>query len=375
MRFAVPALLWSLFTLGQPFPARVELEPVRVAPGGRGFVLAPSGDPFVPWGVNYSTSKRLIEDFWDDEWATVEQDFAEMKRLGANVVRVHLQFPKFMDAPDRPNAHALEQLGRLLKLAERMGLHLDLTGLACFRKEDVPGWYDALAEKDRWAAQARFWEAVAGVGAGSPAVFCYDLMNEPLAPPGWRKPGDGVEWLAGKLGPFYFLQRISLDAAGRDRTDVAVAWVRAMKAAIRRKDKEHLITVGMLPSTPQWGHFSGFVPAKVGPELDFVSVHIYPESKKQDEALATLKGFVVEGKPLVIEETFPLACSAAELRQFLLATRGTAHGWIGHYEGVTPEELEETRRAGTITLPEQFMLDWLNLFREVKGEMLRPAPQ
>ena len=34
-------------------------------------------------------------------------------------------------------------------------------------------------EPARWAAQARFWAEVAKVCATSPAVFCYDLMNEP----------------------------------------------------------------------------------------------------------------------------------------------------------------------------------------------------
>jgi len=29
-------------------------------------------------------------DYWEDEWATVEKDFHEMRRPGANVVRVHL---------------------------------------------------------------------------------------------------------------------------------------------------------------------------------------------------------------------------------------------------------------------------------------------
>ena len=39
-------------------------------------------------------------------------------------------------------------------------------------------------------AQARFWEAVATRCAGSPAVFCFDLMNEPVVPGGRREPGE-----------------------------------------------------------------------------------------------------------------------------------------------------------------------------------------
>jgi hypothetical protein len=73
-----------------------------------------------------------------------------MKKLGANVVRVHLQLGKFMDGPDKPNAKALDHLAKLVRLAETTGLYLNLTGLGCYHKKDVPAWYDKLAEKDRW---------------------------------------------------------------------------------------------------------------------------------------------------------------------------------------------------------------------------------
>src|SRR5436309_2524198 len=98
------ALPLLLATSGTTRPA--EMEPVRVAPDGKGFVLVNSGvspRPFHPWGLNYGNKGRLIEDFWETEWPTVERDFREMKSLGANVVRVHLQLGKFMSAADRPN--------------------------------------------------------------------------------------------------------------------------------------------------------------------------------------------------------------------------------------------------------------------------------
>ena len=62
-----------------------------------------------------------------------------MKQLGANVVRIHLQLGKFMDGPDKPNEKALDRLGKLVALAERTRLYLDLTGLGCYHKKDVPG--------------------------------------------------------------------------------------------------------------------------------------------------------------------------------------------------------------------------------------------
>ena len=104
----------------------------------------------------------------------------------ANVVRVHLQLGKFMKDRETPDERSLARLGKLLELAGRTGLYLDLTGLGCYHKKDVPAWYDALTEKERWTVQARFWEAVAERCAHSPAVFCYDLMNEPVVPGGLR---------------------------------------------------------------------------------------------------------------------------------------------------------------------------------------------
>src|SRR5580693_3255949 len=81
--------------------AATALEKVAVRKDGSGFVLTPSGAPFTPWGFNQDRDyqHRLLEEYWSTEWPTVEQDFREMKKLGANVVRIDLQFAGFMDAP------------------------------------------------------------------------------------------------------------------------------------------------------------------------------------------------------------------------------------------------------------------------------------
>ena len=143
---------------------RDDMPLVHVSKDRKGFVLEPSGSPFVPWGLNYDhdSEGRLIEDYWEAEWPTVETHFDQMKKMGANVVRVHLQLGKFMDGPEKPNARGRIRLGKLLELAKRLRLYLDLTGLGCYHKKDVPAWYDKLSEKDRWGVQARFWQAVAG---------------------------------------------------------------------------------------------------------------------------------------------------------------------------------------------------------------------
>ena len=96
-----------------------EMPWVRVADDKRGFVLSDSAKPFVPWGFNYDHDEtgRLLEDYWEKEWPKVEEDFQEMKQLGANVVRIHLQTARFMIGPETANEANLERLGLLVALA------------------------------------------------------------------------------------------------------------------------------------------------------------------------------------------------------------------------------------------------------------------
>ena len=339
-------------------PAKCEqLQWAGVSEDKQSFALEKSGERFVPWGFNYDHDEdgRLLEDYWHSEWDTIEQDFREMKQLGANVVRIHLQVGKFMQGPNEPNEASLEQLVRLVSLAERLQLYLDVTGLGCYHKKDVPGWYDELSEQQRWDVQARFWEAIAKRCAGNPAIFCYDLMNEPVV--GGR--GKRTDWLGPAFAGKHFVQFIALQQDSRDRVDIAVQWIRKLSAAIRKHDRHHLITVGLVPwSLERKGLTSGFVPEKIAGELDFISVHLYPERGKLAEAMQTLAGFSV-GKPLVIEETFPLKCPMVELERFIEDSRKYACGWIGFYWGKTPEEYRGSGR-----IQDALMLSWLEFFKK-----------
>jgi hypothetical protein len=219
----------------------------------------------------------------------------------------------------------------------------------------VPPWYDLLSEPERWKVQARFWEAVAAQCTQSPAVFCYDLMNEPVVPGGKRNAGD---WLGPAFAGKHFVQCITLDQAGRPRPQIARQWIQTLGAAIRKQDPHRSITVGLVPwSLDRPGLTSGFVPKELAGELDFLSVHIYPESSQPREALETLAGFAV-GKPVVVEEMFPLRCSAAELERFIDGSRGLASGWVGFYWGKTPEECRRSK-----TIADAIVLSWLELFQ------------
>lgn len=314
---------------------------VKVSADRSHFVLS-TGERFTPWGFNYlGLHDHLAEEDWHTPggWQCIEKDFREMKLHGANVVRWHLQFETYLAAPDEAKPDQLARLRKLLDLARTTGLYLDLTGLNCFRKSRIPAWYDALPEAERWASQAAFWEAVAGACAGHPAVWCYNLMNEPVI--GEPKPGEHP-WLTGELGGFHFVQRVSRKPAGRDRDRIAEAWVTLLVNAIRKHDRQALVTVGEIPWSQIWPNAKPvFYTAGTAAQLDFVSVHLYPGRNQLEKDKAALAAYEI-GKPLVVEETFPLNCTLADMDAFMDATAGTVDGWVGHYFGATVAE----HRAG-----------------------------
>jgi hypothetical protein len=362
---AVVALLGltSVAGVAPPPTPPTPLEAIQISADGRGFAFVGSGRPFAPWGFNYDhdPAGRLLEDYWENEWTTVEADFREMKELGANVVRVHLQFGRFMRGPADPDPAALRRLRDLVALAERTGLYLNLTGLACYHKADVPSWYETLGEEPRWAAQAEFWPAIARTCRDSPAIFCYDLMNEPVVP-GAAEPR--TDWLGPAFAGKHFVQFITLDRRNRPTYEIAVTWIRRLTAAIRRHDPRPLITVGLVHwSLDRPGLRSGFIPDKIAGELDFLAVHLYPERGKLAEAMDTLRGFAI-GKPVVIEETFPLKCTQAELGEFIAQSRSLAAGHFGFYWGKTIGEL-----SPATTVAETITRQWLEYFQAEAARM------
>ncbi len=331
-------------------PSSREMPRVRVSDDGAGFVLAETNHPFVPWGFNYlGQFKRLAEDDWETDagWRRIEKDFREMRKLGANVVRWHLQFETYMKAADQPDFEQLARLNRLLKLARSTGLYLDLTGLNCYRIQQIPTWYDKLSEAYRWKAQAVFWASVAKACTGDSVVFCYDLMNEPVI----SKPGaEDHPWVGGELEGFHFVQRISNRPDGRETKDIAEAWVRLLVETIREHDKETLTTVGVIPWAFVWPKAKPvFYSPQVIRRLDFVSIHVYPKSNRLQEELDALAVYDL-GKPLVIEETFPMNCSVADLDKFVDGATKRVDGWIAHYFGHTVSEHRDgSRPTGPLT--------------------------
>jgi hypothetical protein len=322
--------------LGQPAVPRIAVS------GGR-FVVSGSGETFTPYGFNYDRDwqYRLIEEYWGEDWDKVEQDFARLEALRANVVRIHLQYRLFMDGPSSPNETNLSRLKDLVVLAERHGIYLDVVGLGSYRPERDPAWYVELSEQQRWAAQATFWGTIAEALAGRPGVFAFNLMNEPIVAGERLEPGAWVP--PEEIEGLHYVHYITLDPAGRDRADIAVAWIRQMTRAIRAHDRQRLITVGVFPlfGVPD---ASGFAPRRIAQEVDFIAVHLYPEAGRVDETLRLLAAYDA-GTPVLIEEVFPLNGGIDDYRKFLEGSRAIADGWVSFYWG---EPAQDEPRAGLV---------------------------
>lgn len=83
---------------------------------------------------------------------------------------------------------------------------------------------------------------------------------------------------------------------------------------------------------------------EIAPEVDFLAVHVYPDKGKVNVAIDSLRRYQV-GKPIVVEETFPMKGSPAEWRDFLELSRGIAQGWLGQYWSLSPQDLEDSKNV------------------------------
>ena len=413
------------------------LPKISVSPDGRGFVTA-EGKPFVPLGVNYfrpgtGWAPKVWKQF--DAEAT-RRDFALMKDLGVNCVRVFLTYGSFFTSPDRLDPEGLAKLDQFLQIAEETGIYVHPTGPDHW--EGIPAW----VPRDR-IADSQMLEAIGAVLAASRGAlsrptralrlrlvertcgsvgYARDARPvEPVAPdtvcrrqspspkPGMSRPGE-IRW--GEVEPPSDREppgsRRLLDYQ-RFREQIADQWTARQVAAIKKADPAALVTVGMiqwsvpviLPSVQQ---YAAFRPARQAPMLDFLEIHFYPlatgfyEYKPDDELqnLAYLQSVVREtaahDKPVVVAEfgwygggkltidngRHPPASEddqARWCRGAVEATAGLATGWLnwGLYDH--PEARDVTELTGLLTSGGQ-PKSWAREFQKLAARFAQqPVPQ
>lgn len=322
------------------------LPKVKIAKDGRSFETE-VGRPFVPFGVNYyrpgtGWAPQVWKQF--DAEAT-RKDFARMKEMGINCVRVFLSYGSFYSDPGALRQEGLDKFDQFLDLAEKAGIYIHPTGPDHW--EGLPDWRPvAVADQRTVQFLAQFWELFAARYRGRHVIFAYDLKNEPTVE--WQSEGILPQWNAwlekkygssekvasawgttnqiefGKFAvppPKNALRSRELLDFQSFREDLADEWTRRQVVAIKAADPEALVTVGFLQSSVPsqvWGginHYAGFRPEQQARMLDFLEIHFYPldhgayeyKSEKDELAnLAYLEGVVREvarvGKPVVLAE-------------------------------------------------------------------------
>jgi hypothetical protein len=415
--------------------ASSDLQLIEAAPDGRGFIERDSKRPYVPFGTNYydphtGWAPKLWKKFDAEK---VRQHFQIMRELGVNCARLFLTAGSFQPQADSIEEAALEKLDALVKIARRTRIRLILTGPDHW--EGVPSYWrpDRFAGDTALAALERFWSVVGHRYQGEPAVFAWDLLNEPHLP--WssvRSPKDNEQWrgkwnawLKKKYGTVEALREnwagklTEQDAWGdvavpenqpdagnprlrdwqRFREHLADQWVRRQVEALRTSDPSHLVTVGYI----QWsyplvrpgpaGRYSAFNPRRQARWLDFVTIHFYPTMgdplsgeknwRKNLSYLQAVLAYCHVGKPVVLGEYGWYGGGAPQHHPHLTeqqqaqwlsaeieASGGLASGWLSWPFADTPESGDISKFGGLVR-SDLAPKAWGRKFKELAADVTR----
>ncbi len=332
-----------------------------------GFVAA--HEPFVPFGVTYyrpgtGWAPQLWKQF--DAEAT-RRDFARLKKQGANVVRVFISFGSFFTEPGRLDPEGLAKFDRLLDLADEAGLYVHPTGPDAW--EGMPAWTAGMnflsidANEPSLKALEDYWRMFATRYRGRSTIWAYDLRNEPSV--AWDTPYLRRQWAAWRKAKFQDVVPDPITAELADyqrfRESIAAKWVARQSRAVHAADPKALVTVGLI----QWSvpaqrmkpdQYSGFRPAVIAKDLDFLELHYYP----------LVTGAYDYGGPAA--ETANLAVLEAMARECAEANRPLVIAEFGWYGGgplnpggkpaTEEQQAEWCRKVVEVTAP--LACGWLN---------------
>ncbi len=221
-------------------------------------------------GINYWPARRAMSWWRAFEAEEVERDFARLREAGFDLVRLFLLWEDFQPAPGRIAPEAIERLRVVADLAAHHHLQLlptlftgHMSGAnwvplwACepsdrpSRFRTIAGDRVVAARPKNWYGDSRLMEAqaqlarhVASALCGHPALWGWDLGNEPsnCAIPPSRESG--------------------------------LVWLERMVAEIRAASSSHPITLGLHMEDLEEDRHLG--PAEVARACDLLSMHGYP---------------------------------------------------------------------------------------------------
>ncbi len=256
-------------------------------------------------GVNYWPRKKAMYWWSDFDAGEVDEEFAIIHELGLTLVRIFLLWDDFQPAPGVISTHSLNNLVTVANCADRYDLKLDVTfftghmsgpnwaprwmlhGRKPFHVMQVVskgevvnrGYLNPFSNVRVIAAEKLQLQAVVGELKYHPAIWCWNLGNEP-------------------------------DLFAHPRSDeVGALWVRDMVATIKAIDPVHPVTCGL--------HIAsllkniGLRVDQVFSSTDFAVMHAYPMYSRPLSKSPLDPHFVpftcalttaLSGKPVLMEE-------------------------------------------------------------------------
>jgi len=190
-------------------------ELIVISSDGRGFMGRGSGRSYIPFGTNYydpntGWAPRLWRRFDPEK---VRRHFRVMREMGVNCARVFLTAGSFQPNAETVERDALEKLDKLVRIARENGIRLLLTGPDHWEGQPAYWRPDRFAGENALNALEHFWHVVGRRYRGEPAIFAWDLLNEPHMPfylEQWRVRWDG--WLRRAYGTWDALKSAWGDA-------------------------------------------------------------------------------------------------------------------------------------------------------------------
>lgn len=215
-----------------------------------GVQLLVDGAPYPVAGINYYPSATPWDRFWSTyDGETIDADFAVIRGLGLNTIRIFIPFHQFGGA--QPHEEYLLKLDDLLDRASAHELKVIVT-LFDFRVD-----YRLLS----WPETDRHLEALIPRYREHSAILAWDLKNEPD-----RDYGAGVANVQ--------------------------AWLRHVARLVRFHDPNHLMTIGW--STPNAAQALTDV-------VDLISFHYYALASDLPGAFASIRA-VAPDRPIMLGE-------------------------------------------------------------------------
>jgi len=289
-------------------------DTTRVWISGTGFLKF--GAPFIPRGTNYvrvGADQVMNKTFTSGYYSHVNASnaLAGMANSGYNVVRVLVDEHDIgASAPNTLRTDYLSNVADFLQLAKAYNIEVVLT-LPYFPWNYDPNSPNApnfgpnnmnefYLDTYFWAAKARYVsdviQGLRSLNAPLDIILSYSIENE-------------VYFEGGNFSGTDSGQRL-MDLAGKQQLmdSNMVQWINNVTGAVKSVHSQALVTAGFFSQAAANANNLNWLTraywAIVGSNLDYVSIHIYPQSNQSawDTELNSFFEGAISAKPIVLEE-------------------------------------------------------------------------